>query len=110
MRKLVFTLMLAIVPFLMNANNTEPNDEYTTSGRQVKKVSYYDNGNIKEVGYYFKEKLDGQWLSYDENGKIKTIAYYKDGKKDGIWTFFKSDEVFTVEYLNNKIVNTVAIR
>jgi antitoxin component YwqK of YwqJK toxin-antitoxin module len=65
---------------------------------------------VKEIGYYTDKKLDGQWLRYNEKGDLQTVAFYKDGKKNGVWTFIKPNEILTVEYMNNKVVNTVAIR
>ena len=110
MKKFVWIMILGLVPFLMQANNTVPQETYEASGDQVKKTTYYADGTVKEIGYYTDKKLDGQWLRYDEKGDLQTVAFYKDGKKNGVWTFIKPNEILTVEYMNNKVVNTVAIR
>ena len=103
-------MILGLAPFVMQANNTVPQETYEASGDQVQKTTYYTDGTVKEIGYYTDKKLDGQWLRYDENGDLQTVAFYKDGKKNGVWTFIKPNEILTVEYMNNKVVNTVAIR
>lgn len=134
MKKLLFTIFLGVLPFLAVANTTDPQDTFEVDGNKVKKTSYHEDGQVKEiahfewngrrvtktsyyadgtlkeVGSYFKGKLVGQWRSYGADGELRAIAYYKNGKKDGIWTFFNQNEVMTVEYLDNSIVNTVAIR
>ena len=42
---------------------------------------YYDNGQLKEEGYYENDKMVGIWTSYFINQKILYQINYKDGKQ-----------------------------
>lgn len=46
-------------------------------------VQYYKNGNKKEEGTYYANKLDGKYVSYYKNGTVGTIVDYKDGIRHG---------------------------
>lgn len=52
------------------------NDYFTKSGKQALKCNYLDG------------LLDGQITTYYENGNIKESGYYKQGNRDSIWCFF----------------------
>ena len=77
---------------------------------QVKATYCYENGNIKQVGYFIDGKLEGKWISYSEEGNVVAIAQYKNGKKHGKWQYFESPNVVKeVDYKNNNIVQVVTI-
>ena len=46
---------------------------------QGEKISYYDNGKIKEKSNYKNGQLDGEKIIYDKYSKIKLISNYKNG-------------------------------
>ena len=76
---------------------------------------YYENGNLREKGYYKNGKVDGLWEeyfedgqlsirknykngildglyeNYHENGNLEEIGYYNNGKKDGLWEIYFED-------------------
>ena len=87
-----------------------PQDLFEVEGNQVKKTSFYENGAVKEVGFFLNNKLDGQWVSYDSKGDIKTIAFYKEGKKDGVWTYVKESKVISVVYKDNELVEAKTLK
>jgi len=47
----------------------------------VRKIEYYENGQIWYEGNYKDGKSDGKWIWYHENGQIWMEEFYKDGKK-----------------------------
>jgi antitoxin component YwqK of YwqJK toxin-antitoxin module len=85
------------------------NDELTL------KKTYYDNENLRSVGYYWGDKRTSEWSAYHSNGKINTIAnylndkfegrfeqydedglpavigYYSDDERNGQWIFFENN-------------------
>ena len=46
----------------------------------VKRISYFQNGKVRNEENYKDEKPDGKWTTYNESGKITYEEYYKDGK------------------------------
>ena len=109
MRNLLLILSVVLLSSTVWAANP-PQDLFEVEGNQVKKTSYYENGEIKQVGFFLNNELDGQWVSYDKNGDIKTIAFYKNGKKDGVWIFVKAGEITNVVYKDNKIIEVKKLK
>ena len=92
-----------VVQFLTNSKDT------TSS---IRRISYFDNGQIQMDGGVSKGNRDGEWKSYRsggqkwsivnykkgyregitenwrDNGNRNYIGYYKNDKKHGIWQFF----------------------
>lgn len=64
---------------------------------------YYENGEVRQKGFYKKDKLHGQWISYDRNGNKKTIAYYNKGERTGRWIFWEDEKIIEVDYHKNSI-------
>ena len=55
----------------------------------IKKVTYYEDGSIREVGYFdLNERRHGKWILYLENGNIKSIASFQHGLKHGEWIVY----------------------
>lgn len=55
--------------------------------------SFYENGILKEIGFYMASAQDGEWKEYHENGKLKSIGVYKVlvggwGRKHGEWKYY----------------------
>jgi antitoxin component YwqK of YwqJK toxin-antitoxin module len=48
-------------------------DKYLQDGKWIEK---YDNGKVRLVGYYHKNKPIGTWEEYYTSGKIKTVSNY----------------------------------
>ena len=54
-----------------------------------KKVSYYDNGGIRETGYYDSDKNRvGEWVAYHRNGVIASVGGFSKNKKHGEWLVY----------------------
>lgn len=57
---------------------------YNNDGeKNGKRVSCYENGQIKSKWKYIDWNNDGEWVYYYENGQIKSKWKYEDGKKEG---------------------------
>lgn len=74
-----------------------------------KKISYFDNGVKKEVGFYNSDKQRvGQWTTYHSNGVICSEAFYKNDMKHGDWVFYDYEGrvMSRIQYYENKRVGT----
>ena len=49
-------------------------------------ITYHNNGQKWEEGYYKDGKKEGEWASWYENGQKKSEGTWKDGKEDGLHT------------------------
>lgn len=58
---------------------------------------FYKNGNVKAVGSFVNDWMEGEWKFYRETGQLWQVAHFLNNKKNGIWTRFdKNDQI---EYL-----------
>jgi len=74
-----------------------------------KKISYYDNGVKKEVGFYNSDKQRvGQWITYHTNGEKSSEVFYKNDMKHGDWVFYDYEGrvMSRIQYYENKRVGT----
>ncbi len=62
---------------------------------------YYENGQKKSEGEYYKDKRTGKWIFWQENGNIRDEAKYKNGKIVSLIKEFDKDGNLLVEYANN---------
>ena len=52
----------------------------------VKTTSYYQNGNIRDVGYFdLDDRRQGKWKEYYENGNLFCEGSFLNGKQNGKW-------------------------
>jgi len=104
MKKFVASLIVFVLMTSVSlAQQKEPSFE--KQGDLVKATYYYDNGMIKEVGFFKNDKLHDKWVSYNKEGKIKVVALYNNGEKDGKWYVVGEDSVKEVTYKSNKVIN-----
>ncbi|MFD1314940.1 hypothetical protein [Namhaeicola litoreus] len=85
------------------AQKVEP--KYEKQDDLVKVSYFFDNGDLKEVGYFKENKLHGQWIAFNEEGKKVTVANYEEGKKVGTWYVVTNDSVKELVYDANKLVS-----
>ncbi|TPN87514.1 toxin-antitoxin system YwqK family antitoxin [Aquimarina algicola] len=86
------------------AQETKPTFE--KSGDAIKGTFYYENGNIRQQGFYNKQgKLNGEWKSYDNEGKKIAMGQYENGIKVGKWFFWSEDKLSEVNYTDNKVAD-----
>ncbi|WP_273275016.1 trypsin-like peptidase domain-containing protein [Maribacter polysiphoniae] len=85
-----------------------------------KKFTFYENGNIKSVGYYLPERYKvyvdsdlgrkrGKWNTYYENGELKYKQIYNiiNGYKSGEWvTYFPEGKIHSIVNYKNGFLRT----
>ena len=71
-------------------NGTTKHELTNLKGQLIKIVSYYPNGEVKEIGHYKNGNRHGAFVCFRENGVKACSAYYYDDKKDGLWNFYNS--------------------
>lgn len=103
MKKIVLTLA-AVVLTLQLALSQEKAPSFEKQGDLVKATYYFDNGQVKEVGFFKGEKLHDQWVTYDQAGKVTMVAFYKEGLKDGNWYVVDGDTIKKITYKSNKLI------
>src|SRR5690554_6051401 len=71
-------------------------------------VSYYENGQIEEIGTMAANIKEGHWNRFDEAGNKIAIAQYRQGQKHGTWKVWSPEGVLRVvmEYDKGKRVGT----
>ena len=94
-------MFISCTGFAQNIN--EP--QYEKQGDLVAVTTYYEDGSIKEQGFYKDQKLHGEWNMYNVEGIKITKANYENGEKSGTWMFLKNGVVTEVNYENNKIAS-----
>ena len=72
-------------------------------GKKVKATYFYDNGQVKQEGFFENGKLEGIWVSYNEAGDKTSCGEYVEGVKNGKWFFWKGNNLSEVDYSNNKV-------
>ena len=81
-----FSAALVLMMLMINISFAQEIDpKFEKQDDLVKATYYYDNGSIKEVGYFKDEKLHDQWISYNNEGNIKVVAMYNNGNIEGKW-------------------------
>ncbi|OIQ40323.1 MAG: hypothetical protein BM563_03210 [Bacteroidetes bacterium MedPE-SWsnd-G1] len=102
MKKSILVLVLFCVGLYTYASNgSEP--VYEIEGNLVAVTTFYENGQIKEQGFYKNKKLHGEWSLYNKEGDKITKANYSNGKKIGTWMFMSNGKLTEVQYENNTI-------
>lgn len=75
--------------------------EYKNGVGNGKWINYYESGNIKEIGHYNDNRVEGPISQYHPNGVLKakgTYAHWR--KKVGTWTYYNENGnlIKTVDY------------
>ena len=71
-----------------------------------KKLTYYDNGNKKELLSYYDNQLNGKCIAWNEKGVMIGKVFYKNGMKDGKWFIWYNNGIpaYKFYYKKNKKV------
>lgn len=69
---------------------------------------YFEGGEIKYIGQYINDKVEGKVVFYQINGKVDAEGLYKNDLKDGEWKYYKEDGTIkrTDKYVNGKMQGT----
>jgi hypothetical protein len=85
------------------AQNTAVKPKLEAVGNLVKATFLYDDGQVKQEGFYENGKLQGKWVSYDVNGNKTAVAEYNKGQKVGKWFFWNDSILSEVDYSDNRV-------
>lgn len=77
--------------------------DYSIENNIVKATYYYDNGTVRQEGFYKDGKLHGSWTSYNEDGTKQAMGEYTNGKKTGKWFFWTGSVLNEVAYNDSKV-------
>lgn len=103
MKRLIATMVL-VIAFISLAFAQEVKPKFEKQNDLVKATYYYDNGAVKEVGFFKENKLHSQWITYNLKGEKITIAEYDMGIKVGKWYVITDNTVKELTYEANKLV------
>jgi antitoxin component YwqK of YwqJK toxin-antitoxin module len=96
-------LFLALLTFTISlAQEVAP--KFEKAGKLVKATYFFDNGSIKQIGFFLNDKLHDEWISFNKEGKKTTIAHYDKGKKTGSWFVLNNGIVKQVTFKANKVI------
>lgn len=79
--------------------------KFEKQGDLIKATYFFQDGSVKQIGFFDNNKLHGEWVSYDEKGNKTTIAQYEHGKKTGTWLVLANGIVKQVTYESNKVID-----
>lgn len=96
---------ILIVALMMSAGvlSAQEKHKYEIENEMVKATYYYDNGNIKQEGFYKDGKLHGKWVSYNQDGTKQSIGEYTNGNKSGKWFFWNNATLNEVDYTDSRV-------
>lgn len=113
-RNILLFLTIFFVSILkLSAQTLQMNETfYDVSKRQIKEryyinassnnrdslyQSYFQNGQLKSKGYFYKGKQTGNWEYYYENGQLKMNGQMNNGVRVGPWEYFYESGIIQME-------------
>jgi antitoxin component YwqK of YwqJK toxin-antitoxin module len=90
-----------VISGVIFAQNVEP--KYEIQGNLVKATYFYDNGQIKQEGFYKDGKVHGKWVSYNELGNKISLGEFNKGEKTGKWFFWNESTLNEVDYTDSRV-------
>jgi antitoxin component YwqK of YwqJK toxin-antitoxin module len=71
----------------------------------VERITYHDNGVIKEYASYLNAKPHGIWKNFNTSGELVSKGQFENGEKVGQWHFLSSSEnaLYKVSYLDDAV-------
>lgn len=103
--KRVLILLAFLISGIGFAQDNTVKSTYERSGDLVTVTNYYEDGSIKEQGFYKDKKLHGEWKKYDSEGTLVVRAHYFNGEKTGKWMFLNDNTLTEVDYQDNKVAS-----
>ena len=70
-------------------------------------MNYYENGQVKDSGYYKDGLRDGIWQEYYTNGQVKSSGFYINGQKHSGWAnYSETGQLLSLkEYRNGQLLH-----
>jgi hypothetical protein len=99
--KIVFLLMAFII-----ASCRQKESEAINSDRDGKRISYYEDGNIKSISFWKDGKVHGKVVHFYPNRQVEVEANYVNGVENGkSITYYPSGDIHKkVTYKEGKLV------
>lgn len=94
-----------LISGIIFAQNTAVKPKLEAVGNLVKATYLYDDGQVKQEGFYENGKLQGKWVSYDLEGNKTAVAEYDKGQKVGKWFFWNNSVLSEVDYSDNRVAS-----
>ena len=130
MKRISILIILSIIPLLLFAQKTKLKKVKYSNSKILKEeyqvlrknkyikhgeyLYYFENGVIKETGYFSMNKKNGKWEEFNEKGKLERVLKYNSGrkiedKKFGIWLeYHEKGKVITgFDYEKNERLETI---
>ncbi len=99
-------LIIACLFLIGSIQAQDSNPLYEKAGDLVKVTHFYEDGTVKEQGFFKSKVLTGTWTTFDKNGNKTAIAKYNKGKKVGKWFIWSNDGLLKeINYKNNTIAS-----
>ena len=70
--------------------------------------SWYENGQLKDIGYFNSGKMNNNWKGYYKSGQLKYSGEYNNDYKVNTWTYW-SDKGKIIETKNYKVVTIKSV-
>lgn len=83
-------------------DNGNVRSEYKQANGRVAVTNFYEDGSIKETGYFKNGVPDGKWETFAQDGSKTAELNYKDGKRHGE---FRSWDPYTNAYIEMQYAN-----
>ena len=85
------------------AQTIEP--RYEIQGNLIKATYFYENGQVKQQGFYKDGKVQGKWVSYNQIGKKTSLGEFNKGEKTGKWFFWNENTLSEVDYADSRVAD-----
>ncbi|MCF8459961.1 MAG: hypothetical protein K9G46_04505 [Flavobacteriales bacterium] len=86
--------------------NGSVKSELVQNGELVAVTNYYENGTIKETGFFKNEVPEGKWETFSNEGVKTAELSYLNGKRHGefrVWDEF-SNAYIEMKYANGEVI------
>ncbi len=100
--KNIVTIIMVFATFAMFG---QVDNKVEEEGNKVKVTKYYDNGMVKEIGFYENGKHDGEFTMFDVKGNKIALGSYTQGVKTGNWFFWNGTQLIEASYEKNIVVS-----
>lgn len=81
-------------------------------GARSMQTTYYETGEIKQMGSFYNAVPAGTWKTYNIHGEIIAEGEYVDGKKSGRWVVLtpNSKRKYELYYEDGVRIDAIALK
>lgn len=99
-------LITLLLCFTVSFAQADTNPKFEKKGELTEATYYYDNGVVKQHGFFNERgELHGTWSSFDLQGNKLTIGKYENGNKVGKWFFWTEESLKEVDFVDSRIAS-----